>query len=471
MAFNRSIIWFRNNLRLQDNEALMEGVQKSRDYMLLYVFDERLWKETSIGMPSASQRKLNFLWQSVQKLKSNIEKRGGQMIIRKGDPAEIIKELVRHYNCDAVFAPKEVGVFEQNTDEIIEKLLSKKGIAFKQYAQSTLFHEDDIPWPIGKLPDIFTQFRKENEKQTQIRDLLPASEDLKMSIKFKERELSAEEIDINLMPTDQLVFEGGEEKAWERLNYYFWETDRLKTYKLTRNGMLGNDYSSRFSPWLALGCISAKSIFYEVKKYEKERIKNQSTYWLIFELMWRDYFHFVLKKYKQKLFQLNGIKEEKKDWSQDLHLFQKWAKGETGVAFIDANMRELNKTGFMSNRGRQIVASFLVHDLRLDWRMGAWYFEYALIDYDVANNWGNWAYIAGVGNDPRENRCFNILSQAKKYDPKGDFVRYWLPELENIEGFNIHRVSLLDQNEYQQMIKKTRADYFKPIVDLSKWEY
>jgi deoxyribodipyrimidine photo-lyase len=125
----------------------------------------------------------------------------------------------------------------------------------------------------------------------------------------------------------------------------------------------------------------------------------------------------------------------------------------------------------MSNRGRQNVASFLVKDLGLDWRMGAWYFEHKLIDHDVASNWGNWAYVAGVGNDPRENRYFNILSQAKKYDAKGEYVRYWIPELQKVEGFNSQRIALMKKEELEKIEGLIPEIYLNPIVDMGKWEY
>ncbi len=472
MVFNRSIVWFRNNLRLKDNEVLHEALEKSHECILLYIFNEDLWITSPLGLTRSSSNKLNFIWESVQDFKKSIKQGRGSLHIRKGKPEVIITEFAEKYNCDAVFCSKEAGTYERSVEEALNKTLSKRAVTFRLYAQNTLLHEDDIPWPISKLPDVFTQFRKENEQQTEVRDLFAAPESFENTIELSELELSKEEMQIPAKVTSEksfVHFEGGEKPAWERLNHYFWETDQLQEYKNTRNGLLGADYSAKLSPWLALGCISPKSIYYEVKKYEKERVKNQSTYWMIFELLWRDYFHFVLKKFQAKLFQSEGIKVEKVTWYDDKKVFDRWANGETGVPFIDANMRELNQTGFMSNRGRQNVASFLVKDLGIDWRLGAWYFEYALLDYDVASNWGNWAYVAGVGNDPRENRYFNILSQAKKYDPKGDYVRYWMPELAKIEGFNVHTVGLLKRKDFQNLLEPTKVDYFDPMVDMSKW--
>jgi len=467
-----SLIWFRRNLRLEDNQALYEGVQNSERYLLLYILDEKEWKKNPLGLKRSSDRKLNFIWQSVLDLKQNIEAKGGQLLIRKGEVKAVVQELLTDNKFDALYAPKEPGTEEIAVEKSVEELFIKDKAEVEFFAQNTLFHEEDIPWPIGKLPNIFTQFRKENEKQTQVRDLFESLGDFSGSIAVKQN-FEFSDLGIQKIQTERksvLDFQGGESKAWERLNYYLWESDQLKDYKNTRNGLLGSDYSSKFSPWLAMGCISPKSIYFQVKRYEKERKKNQSTYWMVFELIWRDYFHFVLKKYGPQLFQKEGIKGEEIGWNWDLALFEKWKNGETGVPFIDANMRELNASGFMSNRGRQNVASFLVKDLGLDWRMGAWYFEHQLIDYDVASNWGNWAYVAGVGNDPRENRYFNILSQAKKYDGRGDYVRYWIPELEEIEGFVIHKVSLMNEGELEKLDSIIPEIYLKPIVDMKKWE-
>ncbi|MEP2056216.1 MAG: FAD-binding domain-containing protein [Maribacter litoralis] len=175
------------------------------------------------------------------------------------------------------------------------------------------------------------------------------------------------------------------------------------------------------------GSISPRTIYWEVVRFEKEIIKNQSTYWLIFELIWRDYFKYISLKHSDKIFHLSGILQKPYDWKTDKQSLKKWTNGNTKEAFVNANMRELSETGWMSNRGRQNVASFWSKELEQDWRMGAAYFESMLIDYDVHSNWGNWMYNSGVGNDPR-NRKFNIESQAERYDSAGSYQRLWLQE-------------------------------------------
>ncbi|KAI3964417.1 hypothetical protein MKX01_028752 [Papaver californicum] len=215
----------------------------------------------------------------------------------------------------------------------------------------------------------------------------------------------------------ECTFVGGESAALGRVYEYFWK----KVYKHTRNGMLGPDYSTKFSPWLACGNVSPRFLYEEVKRYEKDRLANDSTYWVLFEFIWRDYFKFISMKYGNSVFHL------------DRNLFESWRDGSTGrYSLIDANMKELSTTGFISNRGRQIVCSFLVRDMGIDWRMGAEWFETCLLDYDPCSNYGNWTYGAGVGDDPREDRYFSIPKQAQNYDPEGEYVAYWLPELRKL---------------------------------------
>jgi deoxyribodipyrimidine photo-lyase len=226
-------------------------------------------------------------------------------------------------------------------------------------------------------------------------------------------------------PRSAFPFHGGESEALKRMDYYFFESKKLSVYKQTRNGLIGTDYSSKLSPWLANGSISAKTIYWKIKEYETENGANDSTYWLIFELIWRDYFKFISLKHGNALFKIDGILEKHYEWKSEEKLVQKWIHGQTNAPFVNANMIELKATGFMSNRGRQNVASYFSKELLLDWRIGAAYFESMLIDYDVHSNYGNWLYISGVGNDPRD-RKFNIERQAERYDPDNQYQNKWL---------------------------------------------
>ncbi|MBE9130045.1 DASH family cryptochrome, partial [Coleofasciculus sp. LEGE 07081] len=265
-----------------------------------------------------------------------------------------------------------------------------------------------------------------------------------------------------------LPFKGGETAALGRLNDYFWTQDCLKVYKETRNGMLGANYSSKFSPWLGRGCLSPRFIYERVQQYEQERVKNNSTYWLVFELIWRDFFRFICAKHGNRIFYLSGLQGVSIPWKEDWEGFALWQQGKTGFPFIDANMRELAATGFMSNRGRQNVASFLTKNLGINWQMGAEWFESLLIDYDVCSNWGNWNYTAGVGNDARGFRYFNIQKQSKDYDPHGKYVKHWLPELASLPASKVHQPWTLSSVEQKRFGVRIGIVYPHPVVDLMR---
>ena len=232
--------------------------------------------------------------------------------------------------------------------------------------------------------------------------------------------------------------------------------------------MLGADYSSKFSPWLAIGCLSPRYIYWHVQDYESQRVKNDSTYWLIFELLWRDYFRFICAKHGTRIFRRSGLQGVSLPWKEDWERFDLWREGKTGFPLVDANMREIAATGFMSNRGRQNVASFLTKNLGINWQMGAEWFESLLIDYDVCSNWANWNYTAGVGNDARGFRFFNITKQAKDYDLQGEYVKHWLPELANLPASKVHEPWKLLPVEQQRFDVRLGVDYPHPIVDLFK---
>merc|ERR1719215_2350503 len=264
-------------------------------------------------------------------------------------------------------------------------------------------------------------------------------------------------------PRGVMHFVGGETAALARVKDYIWDKDLLKNYFNTRNGMIGADYSTKFSPWLANGCISPRYIATECRKYEEERVANKSTYWVVFELLWRDFFKFFAAKHGDGIFYRSGTSEQhNKKWGYNRKSFDAWKEGRTGYPLVDANMRELAATGFMSDRGRQNVCSFLAIDMKTDWTYGADYFESALLDHDVHSNWGNWC--AGAGMTGGRINKFNIVKQGKDYDQHGEYVRHWLPELKDVPTNIIHQPWKMSQ--FQQIESNCRlgVDYPNPIV-------
>ncbi|MCH7401420.1 DASH family cryptochrome [Belliella kenyensis] len=468
MREKRVIVWFRNDLRIHDHKALSSALERSDEIIPVYCFDPRQFVDSELGIKRTASFRSKFLYESIMDLRQQIQSKGGNLYVTHGLPEVVIPEIVDTFNVSEVYFSEEITYEEKQVEYALEKNLWKVGVKTSSFWQSTLFHLEDLPFPVAHTPEVFTKFRKECEKFVEVRPIFPEPDTICVPSEIRNDFFQIPDwFSKEAIGDDRSVidFRGGEVAGKKRLMDYIWERDCLKSYKETRNGLLGEDYSSKFSPWLALGCISPRYIYEEVKAYEQKRVKNQSTYWLIFELIWRDYFKFIAKKHGSKIFKLEGIKAKSDSWSQDEIVFQKWASGKTGIPFIDANMRELNATGFMSNRGRQLVASFLVNDLGIDWRWGALYFESLLIDYDVCSNWCNWLYVAGVGNDPRENRYFNIPSQAQRYDGDGAYVRHWIKELGNVQGFAAHHPFLLPTSEQKKL--GIGVSYPYPIKDLS----
>lgn len=462
----RVILWFRNDLRLHDNEALTDAIAGVDVLVPIYVFDERVFGgKTRFGFEKTASFRAKFIIESVLNLRDNLRKKGSDLIIRIGKPEEVVFETAKALKTSWVFCNRERTHEELSVQDALESELWTIGQEIRYSRGKMLYYTSDLPFPVPHAPEVFTQFRKEVEKMVPIRSPLPVPDELP---RFPE------DIEVGEVPTladlgysksaieaaDKTLLPGGEVEGLQRLKYYLWDSDHIKRYKETRNGLLGMDYSSKLSAYLSQGCLSPKKVYAELKEYEKKRTKNNSTYWLYFELLWRDFFRLMGKKHGNDIFKRHGLKQsEREDLEDDTARFRIWSEGRTGVPFVDAAMIELNTTGFMSNRSRQNVASFLVNDLKVNWQMGAEYFESLLIDYDPCSNWCNWNYVAGVGNDPREGRYFNTIKQAQRYDPEGDFVKHWLPALAKLDSIFIHQPYLLSDDEQEEYDFKLGKDY------------
>lgn len=466
------LLWYRNDLRLHDHEPLHRALKQGAQVIPCYCFDPRQFGQTSFGFPKTGAFRAQFLRESVEDLRQSLRSRGSDLVIRQGFPERVIPELAQQLGVAAVHYHREVTDEELRVESALKTALTAIDVQLRSFWGHTLYHPDDLPFERQVIPEVFTSFRKQVERGTPVRSPLPAPGHLKSLPEVELGEIpSLADLALELPPRDDrgvLPFQGGETAGLQQVKDYFWTGDRLRIYKETRNGMVGADYSSKFSPWLALGCLSPRYIYQQVQDYEAQRVRNDSTYWLIFELLWRDYFRFICAKHGNRIFYLEGLQGIPLPWKQDWERFDRWREGMTGFPLVDANMRELAATGFMSNRGRQNVASFLTKNLGIDWRMGAEWFESLLIDYDVCSNWGNWNYTAGVGNDARGFRFFNILKQSQDYDPQGEYVKHWLPELATLPVAKVHQPWKLLPVEQQRFGVGLGVDYPPPIVDLFK---
>lgn len=423
-----AMVWLRNDLRVYDQQSFALASKSGAKIVAYYSFDPNHFRTTSWGFKKTDAHRAQFLIETLTELKKSLLDLNITLIVDTFGPLVGIVNWVKKLNIKEIYFQKEWTQEELIVEENLRSTLEVK-INFNSHYDQFLFHPENIPFEFKDLPEVFTQFRKQCEKIVIVQRLsskiFPLPKDNLLEHTFKIPSL----YDLGLQsrlphPNSAFPFKGGSEQVKIRLDHYFWKTKKLSFYKQTRNGLLGNDYSSKFSAWLANGSISPRQIYWEIIAYEKEIKKNQSTYWLIFELIWRDYFKYISLKHKDLIFHLGGILKKEYNWENDIEKVNSWIDGTTKQSFVNANMIELQKTGWMSNRGRQNVASYFAKDLLLDWRIGAAYFESQLIDYDVHSNYGNWMYLAGVGNDPRD-RKFNVRLQAERYDEGGNFQRIW----------------------------------------------
>ena len=424
-AKTTGLVWFRNDLRVRDQHSLSQAVAAHDRVIAVYHLPKHWLQPTQWGFKKMEAFRAAFLLQTLTQLQKDLAKLNISLWVKVGRLGALLKELQETYNVTAIYGQKE-----WTQEELDDNASIPDGIVKHWYYDQFLFHPDDIPMQVEDVPEVFTVFRKKCEKHISVRLPLPIPAPMpEENVLASVPELpTLSSLGYEMVTEDKrtaIPFKGGEEAAWERLEKYFWNTNQLSYYKKTRNGLLGKKYSSKFSIWLAFGSISPVSIYHEVKKYEKEVTKNDSTYWLIFELIWRDYFKYISKKHGTAIFKLGGLLQKDYVWKTNQTFVQQWIDGRTPEPFVNANMRELALTGFMSNRGRQNVASYFAKEWHLDWRVGAAYFEAMLIDYDVHSNYGNWMYNAGVGNDPRY-RKFDIAWQAERYDPNDKYQKTWL---------------------------------------------
>jgi len=419
MSDRTILVWFRNDLRINDNEILLEAVRKADKVLPVYCFDPYYFQPTSSSAPKTGSFRARFLLEAVADLRKNLQDFGAELIIRIGNPADVIPQLAEEYHVNEVYHHREVAYEETNISEQVEAALWKMRLNLKHFIGHTMYHKEDLPFPIKDIPDSFAVFKKKVERDSNVRSCVPKPDHINVPEIPDAGELPTlqqlgltEPIDD---PRSVEYFQGGETAALVQMHKYFSQLDIAVKQK---NGRNGTEFSSKLSPWLSIGCISPRQVYWEIQKY------GSNGNLLKLELLWRDYFRFMFKKHGQKFIK---AKDDVQDLAPDADLLlQKWKNGETGVPLIDAAMHELNATGFISNQNRQVVAGYLVNTLKADWTQGAAYFEEKLIDYSPASNWGNWAFIAGV-NDAKESKYSIATKLPKELEAKTDFVNTWQP--------------------------------------------
>lgn len=390
---NKILIIITYTLRDEYNE-LFENINNEDEVTLIYILNENY-------LNKISNLRKEFILQALKNFKEDLEKKNIYL--------NIVKELPDIEKYDEIRVEKQ---FCYDEIKFNQKIKTKNQIN----TQTIL---DDLDEKINL--DLYTNFRKDVEKKNIYEVVLPKKEITKFkSIKINSIELYIKNLNLRFIPSRR--------NALKHLKEYIWEKELIKTYKQTRNQMLGNDFSTKFSPYLSLGILSVKEIIFEINKYEEKKIKNSSTYWVKFELLWREYCKWVSLKFGNKVFLKTGINDKKIYENYNEEFYKKFISGQTGYYLIDAGINELIQTGYVSNRVRQNMASFFVKNLHLPWILGAEFFEKYLLDYDPASNYLNWQYIAGCGTDSRDYRYFNLDKQTKTYDSNLEYINTYLKE-------------------------------------------
>lgn len=415
MSEKTILVWFRNDLRVHDNEILFEATRKADKVLPVYIFDPFYFKTTELGLSKTGNIRARFLLESVADLRHNLQSLGGELIVKTGNPAEIIPQLAQQYQVSEVYHHREVAFDETTISEDVEAALWKIKLNLKHFIGHTLYHKEDLPFPIKDIPDSFAVFKKKVERDSEVRPCIETPDRLNIpGITDAGNIPTLAELGLTKVVDDQrsdFHYHGGETTGLQQLEQYILNSAQAP--------VKGPRYASRLSAWISLGCLSMRWVYREVTQGS-----HNSNSPLVLELLWRDYFRFMFKKHGKQFF---NPEEAADATSAENELFEQWKSGNTGVPYVDASMHQLNATGYMHNYNRQIVAGFLINELKVDWTKGAAYFEDKLIDYSPASNIGNWAFVAGINNDARDNRYFIGTKQVTELDTQSQFISIWLP--------------------------------------------
>jgi len=409
----RQLHWFQNDLRLADNPALASATAADSLLCVYLMPKPRPW----CNLTGLGPQRDRFLRETLQALKGDLQEMGQDLMVLEGSPELVLPNLVDRFGIDRISTSDTPGWYEEKAIRFLEEKLP--GL-LKVFRGGALFDSEQLPFSLEELPQTFSPFRRKVEQLTIPGPLAkPAALPPPPSAQFDAIPRAA------ASPHPGLPLPGGSAAGLRRLDQFLFQTHAIADYKQTRNDLDGLAGSSTLSPWLANGALSVRTVAHQIFRYEREHVANESTYWLYFELLWREFFYWRGVVDGKSLFKQTGRQGRRLLTTFEPRQFARWCAGDTDHPLVNALMRQLQATGWMSNRGRQIAASCLINELGLDWRYGAAFFEQQLIDYDVGSNYGNWQYIAGVGSDPRGGRHFNLEKQAAQYDPDGLFTTKW----------------------------------------------
>jgi deoxyribodipyrimidine photo-lyase len=434
-----AIVLFTRDLRLHDHPALNAALRSGERVVPAFVFDDVLLS----GRAGAPNR-LAFLLDSLRDLDESLEKRGARLVIRRGEVAKELLGLARECKAEAVYMSEDVSGYAQQRRRTLEGACEQDGVRLRSFEGITVLPPGGLTPAKGDHYRVFTPYWNAWRAASK-RSPLGAPRRLSTPAKLRHGRIPGLEALTQGSPVAGLP-RGGETAGRDRLNR--WLRGPARRYEELGDHLPANA-TSHLSAYLHLGCLSANEVRARVE--ERRNLEGFAR-----QLCWRDFHHQVLAA--QPSLPYEDYRRTGRRWRRSERLLAAWREGRTGYPIVDAGMRQLLSEGFMPNRARLIVGSFLTKTLGIDWREGAIHFERLLVDADLANNVGNWQWVAGTGNDTRPNRVLNPIRQARRFDPNGAYVRRLVPELAGIEGRKIHEPWKLDPEV------RERLDYPEPLV-------
>jgi len=398
-----NIFWFRRDLRLLDNHGLYRALKSSSEVLPLFIFDDNI-----LDKLSPDDLRIPFIHQQVRLLDDELRKYRSCLLIKRGDPVVVFEELLQLFDIANVFTNEDFEPYAIERDNSVQKLLKEHGKDLQKYNDQLIFRPGEILKPNGKPYEIFTPFSKNWLERFENQELQSYPVEQYLNSLYK--------TDSSYFPT---IEELGFNSARREYPSNQLSISKISDYALSRD-YPWMDATSRIGPHLRFGTISIRRCVEAAAEY--------SSTWLN-ELIWREFFMHILALFP---YVANGSFRRQYDkivWLNDESQFEKWCKGLTGYPLVDAGMREMNTTGFMHNRVRMTVASFLVKHLLIDWRWGEAWFASHLLDFDLASNNGNWQWVAGCGCDAAPYfRIFNPVRQQVRFDPEFKYIKKWVPE-------------------------------------------
>ncbi len=442
--FLNSIFIFRRDLRLDDNSGLIKALKESDKVIPIFIFDNNQIDKNKNDY--FSENAFQFMLNSLKELNKDLQKKGSKLFIYQGEYEKIIESLISENKIDAIYMNKDYTPFSRKRDGVVKKICDKCSVNFFRVDDYTLSPIEIIETQEHKKYSVFTPFMKKARTyqvleiiKNKNKNYFSTNSNLKSS--FGEVKISK----LDIYNNNKIMLIGGRSEALKMMK----KTDFFKKYKNDRN-LPAIEGTSKLSAHIKFGTVSIREIYYWA---EKGGASDQ----FISELYWRDFYLYISYHFPfvfGKSFQQRG---DKIKWRNSKKEFEKWKVGKTGVPIVDAGMRQLNEIGWMHNRVRMIVASYLTKNLLIDWRWGEKYFAQKLIDYDPSSNNGGWQWSASVGADPKPIRIFNPYTQVQKYDPQALYIKKWVHELKDVEEKILTSGKDVDFSEF--------GEYPKPLVD------